>query len=161
MNGKQPGIMFYFETRSCLKRLTLEEKGALFEAILDYGEHEIEPDLDDRLLIAWDFIKPRIDRDRTTYETKCEKARRSAAARWKKEREQEYVPYTDASDSMRSHSDASEFMPFMPTSNPTSKSVSSSTPPIPPEFHPGTDFETERQRKIQQLRAWETDKDID
>ena len=35
--GKQPGVMFYFEIRPCLGRLTPEEKGVLFEAILDYG----------------------------------------------------------------------------------------------------------------------------
>lgn len=87
MNGRQPGVMFYFEVRSCLKRLTLEEKGALFEAILDYGEFGTEPDLDDRLLIAWDFIKPRIDKDRAAYEAKCEKARKAIASRWEKRRD--------------------------------------------------------------------------
>lgn len=86
MNKKQPGVMLYFDTRSCLKRLTLEEKGALFEAILDYGEYGILPDLNDRLMIAWDFLQPRIDKDRAAYEAKCEKARQAIVSRWEKRR---------------------------------------------------------------------------
>ena len=41
--------MFYFDVRPCIKRLTLEEKGQLFEAILDYGEFGDLPNFDDRL----------------------------------------------------------------------------------------------------------------
>lgn len=42
----KPGVMFYFEIRPCIKRLTLEEKGQLFEAILDYGEYGAIPEVD-------------------------------------------------------------------------------------------------------------------
>ena len=35
--GKQPGVMIYFDIRPCLVRLSLEEQGQLFRAILDYG----------------------------------------------------------------------------------------------------------------------------
>lgn len=41
--GKQPGVMLYFEIRPCLERLTMDEQGRLFNAILDYGEEGIEP----------------------------------------------------------------------------------------------------------------------
>lgn len=44
--GSQPGVMLYFEVRPCLIRLNDGEKGQLFEAILDYGEHGIVPDFD-------------------------------------------------------------------------------------------------------------------
>ena len=40
---KQPGVILYFDVRPSLKRLNASEKGQLFEAILDYGEHGIEP----------------------------------------------------------------------------------------------------------------------
>lgn len=59
----KPGIMFYFDVRPCIKRLTLEEKGRLFEAILDYAEFGAVPDIDGALGVAWDFIQPKIDRD--------------------------------------------------------------------------------------------------
>ncbi len=51
----KPGVMFYFDVRPCIKRLNLNEKGQLFEAILDYAESGIEPELDGALGIAWDL----------------------------------------------------------------------------------------------------------
>lgn len=63
----KPGVMFYFDVRPCLKRLNSEEKGLLFEAILEYGEHGTEPDFDGAIGVAWDFIKPGIDRDSDRY----------------------------------------------------------------------------------------------
>lgn len=67
MDKKQPGVMLYFDIRPSLKRLSTQEKGELFEAILDYGEFGVVPDLDGLLGIAWDFIQPRLDRDRERY----------------------------------------------------------------------------------------------
>ena len=54
--GSQPGVMLYFEVRPCLIRLNDGEKGQLFEAILDYGEHGIVPDFDGKMGVAWVFI---------------------------------------------------------------------------------------------------------
>ena len=80
--GKQPGVMLYFDIRPCLARLTMDEQGQLFRAILDYGEKGIEPDFRYGLGIAWDFIKPRLERDRERYEEISEKRRRAARQRW-------------------------------------------------------------------------------
>ena len=64
----KPGVMFYFEVRPCLRRLTAEEKGVLFDAILDYGEFGAEPELEGMVGVAWDFLRPRLDRDNDRYE---------------------------------------------------------------------------------------------
>lgn len=64
----KPGVMFYFDVRPCIKRLDINEKGRLFEAILDYGEFGIVPDLDGALGVAWDFIQPKLDRDAGRYD---------------------------------------------------------------------------------------------
>lgn len=64
---KRPGVMLYFDIRPSLKRLTTEEKGQLFEAILEYAEFEKIPKFDGCLGVAWDFIQPRIDKDRDNY----------------------------------------------------------------------------------------------
>lgn len=72
--GSQPGVMMYFDVRPCLIRLSDCEKGQLFEAILDYGENGIVPDFDDKLGVAWDFIKPRLDRDSERYAKKSAKS---------------------------------------------------------------------------------------
>ena len=81
----KPGIMFYFDVRPCLKRLTNEEKGMLFEAILDYGQHGILPDFDGMMGIAWDFIQPRIDADDDHYKEVVQARKTAARARWNKE----------------------------------------------------------------------------
>ena len=83
--GKQPGVMLYFEIRPCLARLTMDEQGRLFNAILDYGELGIEPDFNYMLGIAWDFIKPRLDRDREHYEERVRQCGEAARRRWEKQ----------------------------------------------------------------------------
>ena len=85
--GKQPGVMLYFEIRPCLARLTLDQQGQLFNAILDYGELGIEPNFDYMLGVAWDFIKPRLDRDREHYEDVCEKRRQAILNRWEQSKD--------------------------------------------------------------------------
>lgn len=79
--GSQPGVMLYFDVRPCLNRLNDGEKGRLFEAILDYSEHGIVPDFDDKLGVAWDFLKPRLDRDSERYAEKTLKSAYAAFAR--------------------------------------------------------------------------------
>lgn len=80
----KPGVMFYFDVRPCIKRLNLNEKGQLFEAILDYAENGIEPELDGALGVAWDFIQPRIDLDSEQYELKVEGSQYAAFSRERK-----------------------------------------------------------------------------
>ena len=82
----RPGIMIYFSFHSALKRLSYEEKGVLFDAILDYGETGALPELDGVLGVCWDFIQPVIDKDAEAYRRKCERAKKSVEARWAKER---------------------------------------------------------------------------
>lgn len=117
---KQPGVMLYFDIRPCLERLSLEDQGQLFRAILDYGEYGAEPDFEYMLGIAWDFIKPRLDRDRERYEERIRQCEDAAKRRWAKE--------SDADACQR-----------MPTTTPTSTPKTNSTSPsksvtTPPDF---------------------------
>lgn len=82
--SRRPGTMLYFDTRPCLKRLTNDQKGQLFEAILDYAEFSVVPDFGDdmALSIAWDFIQPKIDRDNERYEQISKRRAEAAAKRW-------------------------------------------------------------------------------
>lgn len=77
----QPGVMLYFDIRPCLSRLTLDEQGQLFNAILNYGECGAEPDFEYMLGVAWDFIKPRLERDRLRYAETVRKRRYAAYVR--------------------------------------------------------------------------------
>lgn len=82
--AKKPGVMLYFELRPCLTHLSREEKGQLFEAILAYGEDGVLPEFNDRLEIAWSFVRLRIDADNEKYRAKCERAKEAREA-WSKQ----------------------------------------------------------------------------
>lgn len=84
---QRPGVMLYFDVAPCLERLSLEEKGRLFAAILEYGQYGVVPDLEGMTGVAWDFIRPRVDRDAERYEEKCQRMRSNAKKRWEKEEE--------------------------------------------------------------------------
>ena len=64
----RPGIMLYFDIRQPLKVLPDADKGRLFDAILEYGEHGTIPEFDGMLAMAWGFIQPKLDRDSAEYE---------------------------------------------------------------------------------------------
>ena len=156
-----PSIRERGHIRPCLKRLTNEEKGILFEAILDYGEYALEPELDGVLGIAWDFIQPRLDRDRERYEQIAEKRKAAANTRWGKEKDV--------------HMDANGYnsMQTMPTTTPTPTTTSTSTSTAtststegevlldnvpnhsspPPKTEEQT-FEEMRAKKTRELREW-------
>lgn len=77
----KPGVMFYFDIRPCIRRLTLEEKGKLFEAILDYGEFGTIPEVDGTVGVAWDFIQQRLNRDTLRYDDKVEQTKYAVSVR--------------------------------------------------------------------------------
>lgn len=83
-NQTRPGVMLYFGIRPGLKRLTAEEKGALFDAILDFGEFGVVPEFVGTLGVVWDFVQPRIEEDGRRYEEVRELRRSAANKRWGK-----------------------------------------------------------------------------
>lgn len=137
----RPGVMFYFDVRPCLKRLTGEDKGRLFEAILDFGEFGVIPNFDGALGVAWDFIQPRIERDSKRYESIVEKRTQAAKARWAK-------PVPDANECT--------CIPDVPTitSNTTTKTISSSVSKADTASGTGEEmsFEDRRQKMLAMLQ---------
>lgn len=91
----KPGVMFYFDVRPCIKRLSLNEKGRLFEAILDYGEFGTIPDLDGALGVAWDFIQPKLDRDAGRYDKQVEQKQYAVFAREMKKNGGHAIPFEE------------------------------------------------------------------
>ena len=102
--GKQPGVMLYFDLRNSLARLSYEEKGRILEAVLDYGQYGVVPEFDGMLGLAWDFISPRVDHDKTRYEEVSRRRSEAAASRWN-----------------QAHANASFAMQTMPTTNTNTK----------------------------------------
>lgn len=66
---ERPGVMLYFDSiRPALNRLSNEQCGALLRAILDYAEYGEAADLDAMAGMAFDMLRPKIDRDAERYE---------------------------------------------------------------------------------------------
>lgn len=80
---KQPGVMLYFDIRDSISQLTQAEKGDLFDAILDYGQHQAEPAFTDRTLtLIWPFVRKEIHRDAERYEARRQAGMLGARKRW-------------------------------------------------------------------------------
>lgn len=63
----RPGIMVYFDMLGPIKVLPDADKGRLFVAMLEYGQNGIVPQFDGMLALAWEFAKPKLDRDNEEY----------------------------------------------------------------------------------------------
>lgn len=59
--------MVYFDMMGPLKVLPDEEKGQLFWAMLEYGKDGVSPKFDGLLALAWEFVKPKLDKDFEEY----------------------------------------------------------------------------------------------
>lgn len=134
MAKKQPGTMLYFDIRPCLKRLSTQEKGILFEAILDYGEFGAVPELEGQLGVAWDFIQPRLDRDRERYEEISRKRTEAIKARWDKNR----CVQDSSNESKPIQMDSNEYKSIqtIPTTTTTPSTTPSPSPSTTPTSTP-------------------------
>lgn len=66
-------MVLYHDIREPLEQLTMEQRGELFTAILDYSEHGTIPTFTGELKMAFAFIRSAIDRDAEAWEKKREK----------------------------------------------------------------------------------------
>ena len=92
---KKPGVMIYFDMRRMVKLLTDQEKGKLFEAILDYGETGCVGELTDTLRIVWPLIQNKLDTDSLQYDKKVVKRKYASYTRWSKEHQEIPLSYED------------------------------------------------------------------
>ena len=63
----RPGIMIYFDMLSPIRVLSDADKGRLLLAMLEYGQDGTEPNFDGMLALAWEFAKPKLDKDNEEY----------------------------------------------------------------------------------------------
>lgn len=61
------GFLLYYDYRKHLALLNDEERGKLLMALLDYGEHNTQPELEGAALMAFSFIQAQMDRDAEKY----------------------------------------------------------------------------------------------
>lgn len=89
----KPGVMLYFDIRPGLAQLTTEQRGQLFDAILDFAEYGTEPKVNGMVALAWAFIKPRIVRDSDAYDLKAKKSRYATYVREQKKKNEEPLSF--------------------------------------------------------------------
>lgn len=67
----------YFSYEEPLKSLSYEQIGKIFMAMFQYEKTKEKPELDPVSDMAFYFIRSQMDRDRQTYEEKCERSRQN------------------------------------------------------------------------------------
>lgn len=72
MMDKSSFVMYAKYLRN-IKKLTLEQRGLLFTAILSYASDQEIPELDAATDMAFSFIQEQMDRDYEVYLEKCRK----------------------------------------------------------------------------------------
>ncbi len=83
LSKSKPGVMVYFEIARAIKRLSYEQKGRIFEAILSYAEFGEVPEFDDIALdVLWPLLTDKIDRDSEKYNNISEVRRNAAYKKW-------------------------------------------------------------------------------
>ena len=165
--SQRPGVMLFFDVRPALKRLTVEERGRLFEAILDYGELGLLPDFEGGLGIVWDFIQPRIDQDAARYADKVLKNRYSVYTREAKRAGLQPVEFeiwrTDPDSFYRAISSDANRHPTT-TTEPASTATTTSTPETTSTANSAadmgveneiSDFNRKRNAALQILTNWQ------
>ena len=171
----RPGVMIYFDVREPLEELTDNEKGQLFDAILEYGQYGVIPEFTGTLRMAWRFIKPNIDRDGNKYEKTVQQRKYASYCNKLKalKREDEKVSFdtwmglTDADRQRLMSVDAEPPPTTTPTTTtatttatttttksslsttPSSTSVSAATPTAE------GDFNQRRQQQMERLRNYQ------
>ena len=68
---ERPGFMLYFDLMPALDLLKDEEAGRLFRALMAYGQYGELQELSGSEAVAFQMLRPRMDRDRAAYAEKC------------------------------------------------------------------------------------------
>lgn len=125
----RPGIMLYFDSiRPALNRLSNEQCGALLRAVLDYAEYGEAAELDAMAGMAFDMLRPKIDRDAKRYEETRESRQYAVYCREVKKRGEQ--PVGPAEWRLRQHQMLSNDSGRYPTTS-TSPSPTASTSTFP------------------------------
>ncbi len=81
----RPGVMLYFDMIEPLRKHGNEMTGELIWAMIDYARYGVVPDFDGALLMAWEFIKPKVDVDGERYNDTVLKNKYAVYCRIRKE----------------------------------------------------------------------------
>ena len=148
---KKPGVMIYFTMRPS-RKLPMEDRLRLYDAMLDYGETGVVPELEGPLAVLWDYFQPQLELDNARYESiraKRAKAGRLGGQACQGSRQPEQEPQ-DGQEEAREAAEANEaneantIQSSTVQSNPVQlrESIAAKAPPAPKKrFVPPTQAE--------------------
>lgn len=85
------GVVMYYDLLEQLQDFTDEQFGKITRAMIKYDRDGIEPQFNDiQIKLAFNILKPTIDRNKQEYQEKCDKNRENINKRWKKQDTNEY-----------------------------------------------------------------------
>ena len=85
------GVIMYYDLLEQLQDFTDEQFGKITRAMIKYDRDGIEPQFNDiQIRLAFNILKPTIDRNKQEYQEKCDKNRENINKRWKKQDTNEY-----------------------------------------------------------------------
>lgn len=91
----RPGIMVYFDMLGPIKVLPDADKGRLFVAMLEYGQNGTIPQFDGMLALAWEFAKPKLDRDNEEYNRSVLRRQYATACRDRKRKGEPEITFDE------------------------------------------------------------------
>ena len=91
----RPGIMVYFDMLGPIRVLSDADKGQLFLAMLEYGQDGTVPQFDGMLALAWEFAKPKLDKDNDEYNRTIIKRQYAAFCRDRKKRGEPEISFDE------------------------------------------------------------------
>ena len=91
----RPGIMVYFDMMGPLKVLPDTDKGRLFWAMLEYGQTGKVPEFEGMLELAWEFVKPKIDKDEAEYNLSVQRRQYATTCRERKKKGEPEISFEE------------------------------------------------------------------
>ena len=108
---ERPGIMVYFDMMGPMAKLENADKGRLFWAMLEYGKNGTMPVFDSLPLeLAWEFVKPKIDKDYREYVRSVQRRQFATACRERKKRGEPEITFDEWLKSIGVYDDQSTSM---------------------------------------------------
>lgn len=91
----RPGIMLYFDMIGPIRVLPDADKGRLLVAMLEYGKDGTAPEFDGMLALAWEFVKPKIDRDEAEYNLSVQRRQYATVCRERKKKGEPEITFDE------------------------------------------------------------------
>ncbi len=119
-NKTRPGVMLYFDTLCpALARLSNEQNGMLLRGIVDYAQTGTIPELDGMTGMAFDLLRPSIDRDGERYAEAVDQRRYAVYCREAKKHGEEPMSFEEWQRVLSSDNGSYPTTTSTPISNPS------------------------------------------